>query len=231
MTLPPSYRTASSDRFSFALCVVSILRCCIPISVFDGFRSLWKLLVSIGCTLSLPLARWDRSTYGARRIVRRPLPQSLLILLKQSSSKELARCSVITLSRWPWYVPLSSGNGNVPKPSHHRFGCTNGCSALCVVGPGLAQDNDSVHTSDDVRIYLRNAGVKRWEDWPPYSPDLNLIENVWGFMTSRMAGHPCSNVRDLRALVEHTWDSITGRDIERLYGSLRARYVCNQERW
>lgn len=68
--------------------------------------------------------------------------------------------------------------------------------------------------------------MKRIEDWPPYSPDMNLIENVWGFMTSRMAGHPCNNVRDLRQLVEHTWDSITAQDIEHLYDSIPRRYAA-----
>jgi transposase len=63
------------------------------------------------------------------------------------------------------------------------------------------------------------------KDWPPHSPDLNPIENVWGFMKGRMAGHVCNGPRDLRKLVEHAWDSITARDIERLYSSIPDRYA------
>lgn len=43
------------------------------------------------------------------------------------------------------------------------------------------QDNASIHTADKVRDWFREQRV--WTtDWPPYSPDLNPIENAWHAM-------------------------------------------------
>ena len=39
------------------------------------------------------------------------------------------------------------------------------------------QDNASIHTAQKVRDWFREQCV-RTTDWPPYSPDLNPIENV-----------------------------------------------------
>jgi transposase len=46
--------------------------------------------------------------------------------------------------------------------------------------PGLhfMQDNAPIHTSNELKAWFADNGVKLL-DWPPYSPDLNPIENLW----------------------------------------------------
>lgn len=53
-----------------------------------------------------------------------------------------------------------------------------------IVEPGLlfAQDNASTHTARIVQNWLRGWAVENGltlVDWPPFSPDLNPIENLW----------------------------------------------------
>lgn len=47
------------------------------------------------------------------------------------------------------------------------------------------QDNASVHTAGIIKEWIRNNEVEVL-DWPPYSPDLNPIENLWKLLKERI---------------------------------------------
>ena len=44
-------------------------------------------------------------------------------------------------------------------------------------------DNAPIHTAAFVKEYLGTHGIEHMV-WPPYSPDLNPIENIWGLTKS-----------------------------------------------
>ena len=52
----------------------------------------------------------------------------------------------------------------------------------------LMHDNAPVHTAAPAREYLEANAVVPMA-WPPFSPDLNPIENVWGLMKTYIQKH------------------------------------------
>lgn len=59
------------------------------------------------------------------------------------------------------------------------------------------QDNARPHIQKDVMKLFKVNEIKRME-WPPYSPDLSIIENVWRLMKDKVYdGYQFKNKKDL----------------------------------
>ncbi|KAH7963545.1 hypothetical protein HPB52_021621 [Rhipicephalus sanguineus] len=56
-------------------------------------------------------------------------------------------------------------------------------------GPVFQHDRSPVHTSKKVEALLRQLNIAVLE-WPPQSPDFNIIENIWGQMKAALASKP-----------------------------------------
>jgi transposase len=83
----------------------------------------------------------------------------------------------------------------------------------------LQQDNDPTHIAASAKV------VKRWnqslkdqgkhtgmvtliEDWPPNSPDLSIIENVWSIVQNKADAAGCKDFSAFKAKVEEEIDQI-----------------------
>jgi hypothetical protein len=102
----------------------------------------------------------------------------------------------------------------------------------CTQNPGciFMQDNAPAHRSLETRINLLERDI-HWIPWPPYSPDLNLIEHVWNWMKNWIQEHYWRakynasklTLAQLKQIVLEAWNAVPDSYIERLYDSWRAR--------
>ena len=94
----------------------------------------------------------------------------------------------------------------------------------------LLHDNDpGRHKSNIVLTWLHNNGVSVL-DFPPYSPDLNPIENLWADMDKRMASKPAESKEELEKQVAEVWAETTRDACSKLVLSMPKRIAQVIER-
>lgn len=83
------------------------------------------------------------------------------------------------------------------------------------------QDGDSKHNAKLVRTFLE-ASTPTYlgpPDWPANSPDLNIIENVWGILANRVQHRRPRTVKGLKRVIEDEWQKLCDQTIKNLYDS------------
>lgn len=88
------------------------------------------------------------------------------------------------------------------------------------------QDNAPCHSSRLTKAWLQDNQVDVMT-WPPYSPDLNPIENLWGIMSQHVyaGGRQYDDVNALRVAVQAAWDAATPEQLQALVESMRSRCI------
>lgn len=86
------------------------------------------------------------------------------------------------------------------------------------------QDHAAVHTARVVREWFRANNVVELE-WPSVSPDLNIIENLWGWLTRRVyrSGQQYGTITELKTAIRTAWDEIPLDLLQKLYSSIENR--------
>ena len=92
------------------------------------------------------------------------------------------------------------------------------------------QDNASIHTAQAVRQWFLDHGI-RTTDWPPYSPDLNPIENLWHAMKCLalkmfpeiMSGSGKSGRYKVEECLKAAWEALDESLFEELIESMPRR--------
>lgn len=92
----------------------------------------------------------------------------------------------------------------------------------------LQQDNAPIHVARTTKAYFQEHGINLFEDWPSKSPDMNIIENVWGLM-AREVYKDCrqyDNKRQLEDAIQAAWEIISQDQIQSLFNSLPHRILA-----
>jgi len=84
------------------------------------------------------------------------------------------------------------------------------------------QDNDPKHKSVLVRTWLFNNGIQ-CIDFPPYSPDLNPIENLWADLARRVEQFQCETMEELQDIVAEEWKKTPKKLLRTLARSMPKR--------
>jgi len=79
-----------------------------------------------------------------------------------------------------------------------------------ILQKGLSRDRDFILLRDGAPVYaaeftidnLALYGIDNFAHFPPYSPDLNPLENVWARMERYLSQHPSRNKNELWTKVQ-----------------------------
>jgi len=85
------------------------------------------------------------------------------------------------------------------------------------------QDGAPCHRSRSTLQYLDRQKICLMVDWPPLSPDLNIIENLWSILKANLRKHKCKTIDELWDALNHEWSSISADVIFSLYKSIPKR--------
>ena len=86
------------------------------------------------------------------------------------------------------------------------------------------QDNAPSHNAPETKQELQERGIPVM-NWPPNSPDLNIIEDAWNIMKDYISKHYDENIKGdaLRQAVYKAWDIIEESFLEARLATMPAR--------
>jgi len=109
------------------------------------------------------------------------------------------------------------------QPEGRRiFGAAQGISSWV-----LQQDNDPSHNGATAVVSDYNqkngSSIRVMHGWPPSSPDLSLIENVWAYLQARMDGKGCTTFTEYKAALREEAKTMSKDYCKRLFAGMQRR--------
>jgi len=92
------------------------------------------------------------------------------------------------------------------------------------------QDGARIHTANATMEFLNDQNIEVLE-WPPHSPDMNIIEHVWRYLKIKLYKlQPSANVKELWSKVsevmEDMWDEEMTESVQNLFESMPRRMTA-----
>jgi hypothetical protein len=94
----------------------------------------------------------------------------------------------------------------------------------------LQQDNDPAH-NDAERVVgewrkEKRSRVELLAPWPPCSPDLSPIENVWGMVMARVEAKGSPTLEDFKLAVQQELQTLPQATVTNLFNSMKSRLAA-----
>ena len=126
--------------------------------------------------------------------------------------------------------PLFECSNNMNSQKYFQILYFANIATLSDFGLLFQQDNAPIHKSQITTSWLIDKDVECIQ-WPPNSPDLNIIENIWSHIKRRLARQSTHNLSDLRTAVFSEWSQISIKLVQNLYDSIPKRIKeCKRKR-
>jgi hypothetical protein len=87
----------------------------------------------------------------------------------------------------------------------------------------LLMDKAPAHAATSTQQWLQRNGVSVVQGWPGNSPDLNPIENLWGWMKAKLYKKKLQNVHQLKAALLDLWERVPVWMLSKLMASMDRR--------
>lgn len=157
-----------------------------------------------------------------KKIVRRPKGQRLASKYTTGTSKFSPGILVWGAIRSDGTRALERCHGNVNSMEYQRV-LDAALPSIYTRHHILQQDGATSHTSSSTQAYFQRKKVKVLENWPPQSPDINIIENLWEQLKAKVSKRSPNNVDDLWECVSDEWERLSADYIEKLFHSIPYR--------
>jgi transposase len=86
----------------------------------------------------------------------------------------------------------------------------------------MMEDNAPVHKARHTQAHMELVGITVF-GWPPSSPDMNPIENLWQILKQRIAARQVRTEAEMRQAVQEEWDNIEFSEIMKLVETMPHR--------
>ena len=87
----------------------------------------------------------------------------------------------------------------------------------------LMHDGAPCHRLVSIQLYLERKKICYISDWPPQSPDFNIIENMWSVLKRNVAKRFPNTIEELWEVATKEWYRIDVVYIKNLYASISRR--------
>lgn len=157
-----------------------------------------------------------------RKIVRRPPGKRLADKYTKKTVKFSPGLMIWGAVRSDGTTVLERCEGNVDSLEYQRI-LNEALPKIYTRRHLLQQDGATCHTSASTKHYLDVKRVKLLENWPPQSPDLNIIENLWNDLKEIVYSKGPQNLDELWEFIHDEWNNFSVERIQKAYQSIPRR--------